>query len=65
MIKKRNATTKLLDDIIKVNTDILKDKTVDADTKFKAQDRILKALTLKERQAKKSGGKFDLGNRDE
>jgi hypothetical protein len=60
MAAKRDETTALLDSLIKSNSDILKDPKVDADTKFKAQDRILKALTLKERQTKKSGRKFDL-----
>jgi hypothetical protein len=59
--KKRDSTTKLLDDIIDQNSLLMKDDKVDSDTRFKAQDRILKALTLKERQSKKSGTKFDLG----
>jgi hypothetical protein len=62
MTRKRDSTTKLLDDIIDFNKALMKDKNADSDTQFKAQDRILKALTLKERQQKKSGTKFDLGN---
>ncbi len=65
MTKKRDTTTKLLDDIVDMNSAILKDKNADSDTKFKAQDRILKALTLKERQVKKSGTKFDLGGHND
>lgn len=61
MTKKRSDTTKLLDEIIAQNTALMKGKA-DDDIKFKAQDRILKALTLKERQQKKNGTKFDLGN---
>lgn len=62
MTKKHDSTATLLDDIIDQNRAIMKDKAIDDDTRFKAQDRILKALTLKERQTKKSGRKFDLGN---
>lgn len=60
MTQKRDPTAKLIDDIIAANRAILKSEA-DADTKFKAQDRIIKCLTLKERQVKKSGAKFDLG----
>jgi hypothetical protein len=60
MAKKRDSTTKLLDDIIGANSALMKDNKVDDDTKFKAQDRVLKALAMKERMTKKSGTKFDL-----
>jgi signal recognition particle GTPase len=59
--KKRNSTTELLDEIIALNSAILADDEAEQDVKFKAMDRILKSLTLKERQQKKSGSKFDLG----
>lgn len=59
---KRSDTTALLDEIIALNSAILADGKADPDLKFKAMDRILKSLTLKERQAKKGGRKFDLGN---
>ena len=57
---KRSTTEQLLDQIIDANSAILADKATDAKTKFSAQDRILKALAIKEKQGKKSGRKFDL-----
>lgn len=60
MTAKRSATDVLLDKIIDANSAILDDKEQDAKTKFSAQDRILKALAIKEKQGKKSGRKFDL-----
>lgn len=62
MTKKRDSTTKLLDDLIDANRALMKSDKVDDATKFKAQDRVLKALAMKERMSKKSGTKFDLGN---
>jgi hypothetical protein len=56
----KKTTDQLLDKIIDANSAILDDKGSDAKTKFSAQDRILKALAIKEKQGKKSGRKFDL-----
>lgn len=56
----KKSTDQLLDMIIEANSNILDDKASDAKTKFSAQDRILKALAIKEKQGKKSGRKFDL-----
>lgn len=53
---------KLLEDIIRMNKEIIADKEAPSEDKFRAQDRILKALGLKARKAKASGGKFDLGS---
>jgi hypothetical protein len=39
--------------------------SADPDTRFKAQDRILKALALKKKSGKKSGSKFDLGDEED
>lgn len=60
MTAKKNSTADLLDKIIDANSTILDDKGMDAKTKFAAQDRILKALAIKEKQGKKNGRKFDL-----
>lgn len=62
MTTKRSETDRLLDKIIEANSGILDSKESDAKTKFAAQDRILKALAMKEKQTKKAGRKFDLGN---
>ncbi len=62
---------KLIEDIIRLNKALIADDAPlcehcgrgpgDSETRFKAQDRILKALALKARKAKSAGSKFDLG----
>jgi hypothetical protein len=75
-VKKKKTKTdpdaKLLDEIIRQNTALMNQVglscetcgqvPIDADTRFKAQDRILKALALKARKGKQGGSKFDLGD---
>lgn len=65
----------LLDEIIALNTALMNDTGPvcehcerapgDAETRFKAQDRILKALALKARRGKAGGSKFDLGDSED
>ncbi len=75
MKKKKRPTdpdTKLLDEIIRQNTQLMNQVglacdacgqvPIDSETRFKAQDRILKALALKARKGKQGGSKFDLGD---
>lgn len=65
-----DADALLLDVIIIQNRKIIEAEdqcevcgnSLDPDTRFKAQDRILKALALKKKTSKKSGSKFDLGD---
>lgn len=68
-----DSDTALLDIIIIQNRRIIEagdacevcGNCIDHDTRFKAQDRLLKALALKKKTSKKSGSKFDLVDDDE
>lgn len=73
--KKRAAIDpddQLLNEIIRQNTELMNhvglacekcgQVPIDSETRFKAQDRILKALALKARKGKAGGSKFDLGD---
>lgn len=65
-----DADDTLLDVIIVQNRKIIEARdscevcgnSLDPDIRFKAQDRILKALALKRKTGKKGGSKFDLGD---